>query len=502
MCAPSVAETPTQQPLAAAPTAQILSILYNGLDQTGTPMSEPTPVSNVPVAGAAAFGSQRKLMAHADAPTVRYLWYVVIFLTAAATISYIDRQIVALMIGPLKRDLGISDTQIGLLLGLAFAVPYVAMLVPMAWLADTRSRRAVIGVGIFFWSLMSALSAFARNYTHLFIARMGVGVGEATLSPSAYSLLSDYFTKERLPFAVGVFSTAPFIGIGLANIVAGPLVQYLETVPPIDIPMLGTMRSWQLAFLLVGGPGLLFALLALTIREPPRHGLLSPGETATGVSTRTIIRFVLERRAFFAWHFCGLLCMAIPARMLFAWVAEFFICKHAMLRGEIGTIYGLITLTVGLVGSVVAGRIATGMVRRGTADATLRLVVLSAAAIAPLAIAMPLVADRNLALLLVVGITFFIAWSPGLAIAALQVVTPNEFRGRVIAGNLVLTNFLSFTLGPLLVGFFNDRVFHSESAIDKTLATLACVAYPVATVAFAFCLKPFPRALQHARAWE
>jgi predicted MFS family arabinose efflux permease len=441
-------------------------------------------------------------MPAAPGRSAAYLWYVVGFLTLAATISYIDRQIVALMVGPLKRDLGMSDTQIGLVVGLAFAVPYSAMLIPMAWLADTRSRRAVIGAGIFLWSLMSAASAFARDYTHLFVARMGVGVGEATLSPSAYSLLSDYFSKDRLPIAVGVFSTAPFIGIGLANMLGGPLVQYLEAVPAVELPLIGQARSWQLAFLIVGIPGLLFALLTLTVAEPVRRGLLAAGNTAERVPWKVILRFVLDRRAFFALHFCGLVSMAIQAWMLFAWVAEFFIRQHGMLRGEIGTIYGLIALTAGITGSITAGRIATVMVRRGAVDATLRLVGISALAMAPLAIAMPLVADRATALALLTVITFFMAWPPGLAIVALQVITPNEFRGRIIAGSLVLTNFLSFTLGPLLVGFFNDSVFHSEAAIGRTLATLASVSYPVAALSFFYCLRHFRAALRISHAWD
>jgi MFS family permease len=331
---------------------------------------------------------------------------------------------------------------------------------------------------------------------------MTVGVGEASLSPSAYSLLSDYFSREKVPFAVGVFSIAPFIGIGLANMVAGPLVEYLEGIPPVVVPGIGVMRSWQLAFLVVGAPGLLFALVALTVREPPRKGRISEGKIAEAVSTKVIFRYILDHRAFFALHFCGLLSMAMQAWMLFAWVAEFFIRTHAMPRGAIGTVYGMILLIFGTTGSIAAGKIATGMIRRGVVDATLRLVAVSAAVLTPLAIAMPIIPDTKVALVLLAIITFFMAWPPGLAIAALQVTTPNEFRGRVIAGTLVVTNFLSFTLGPLLVGLFNDHVFKSEAAIGKTLTTLAAFFYPLATIAFILCLRHFRRLLKKAQHWD
>lgn len=429
-----------------------------------------------------------------------YRWYVVVFLLFAATISYVDRQILALMIGPVKRDLGISDTQVGFLIGLAFTLFYSAMTLPMAWFADRRSRRAVIGAGIFSWSLMTALSGFARNYFELFLARMGVGIGEATLSPAAYSLLADYFPKERLPFAVGVFAAAPFVGIGLANILGGSLVQYLEGIPPVDAGIFGTLRSWQLTFFAVGVPGILLAALALTIREPARKGSLAgAGE---GASWAEVGRFILERRRFFALHFGGFLFLALHGWMLFAWIVEFFIRVHGLERGDIGVAYGLIAFGAGIGGSIFAGRLATGMLGRGSPDATLRLVVVCALAMWPLSIAMPLVPSATLAMLILVPVTFFMAWPPGLGVAALQAITPNEIRGRVIAIYLVVASFVAVTLGPLVGGFLNDAVFTGQGGIGYSIATLAAINYPAAAIILWFCLKPFRAALELSERWE
>jgi len=431
-----------------------------------------------------------------------YLWYVVLFLTAASTLAYIDRQILALMVGPVKRDLGLTDTQIGLLVGLAFSLFYCAVTVPMAWLADTRSRRTVIGAGILAWSGLTALSGLARSYLELFLARMGVGLGEATLGPSAYSLLADLFSKERLPFAVGVFAAAPFIGIGLANIVGGSVVQVLENMPPIEVPLVGAVRSWQMTFFVLGIPGVMLALLAWTIAEPSRRGRAKGTELAQGAPWSDVIRFMRERRAFFALHFLGFLGLAMQGWTVFAWVVEFFVRNHGMSRADIGMAYGLIALGAGLPGSIIAGRIATALLRRGTPDATLRLVILATCVMGPLSVVMPFVDAPWGALALLVPITFFMSWPPGLGVAALQAVAPNELRGRVIACYLLFVNFLSFTLGPLLVGFFNDSIFQSEAAIGRTLATLAALNYPFAAVCLLLCLRQFRSALQSSLAWQ
>ncbi|MGH8284862.1 MAG: MFS transporter, partial [Steroidobacteraceae bacterium] len=154
-------------------------------------------------------------------PPTAYSWYVVAVLTVTYTVSFIDRQIMALMIEPIRRDLGITDTQVSLLIGLAFAVFYTLLGVPIARLADRYSRRAIIAAGVAVWCVMTAACGLARNYAQLFLARVGVGVGEAALSPSALSMMSDYFPKRTRGRAVAVYHTGISLGAGLAMIVGG-----------------------------------------------------------------------------------------------------------------------------------------------------------------------------------------------------------------------------------------------------------------------------------------
>src|SRR5262245_61670180 len=214
---------------------------------------------------------------------LRYGWYVAIVLMVCNTLSFIDRQILGLLVTPIKLELGLSDTRIGLLQGLAFGIFYTLLGIPMGRVADHRSRRTLVAAGIFGWSLMTAACSAARSFWTLFLARMGVGVGEATLSPSAFSLLSDYFPRQRLGTALSIFSMGVFFGSGLALILGGLII--------------GAVGSWRLTFLIVSLPGLLVALLAFTLKEPPRRNLLRAegGATPSKLSLADVARQVRLR---------------------------------------------------------------------------------------------------------------------------------------------------------------------------------------------------------------
>src|SRR5271169_1284871 len=219
-------------------------------------------------------GAASTLRSTEDEPSLRYAWYVVLILMVCYTLSFVDRQILSLLVGPMKRDLAISDTRIGLLQGVAFALFYGLMGLPLGHLADTRNRRNVIIVGVVLWSFLTGACSAAKSFWSLFVARMGVGVGEATLSPSAFSLISDYFPKEKLGVALSVYSMGIFIGSGLALIAGGSVVDAVIRMPVVTLPLLGAVAPWRFTFLIVGAPGLAIALLLYTVREPVRRQLL------------------------------------------------------------------------------------------------------------------------------------------------------------------------------------------------------------------------------------
>jgi len=200
-------------------------------------------------------------------------WYSVFILLLAFVFSFIDRIILSLLVGPIKADLNVSDSAMGFLMGLAFAIFYTLLGLPIARLADRYSRRLIIGTGVFLWSMATAACGLARNYTQLLLARIGIGVGEAALSPAAYSMIADLFPKEQIGRAISVYQSGAFFGAAIAFSVGGAVIGMTSGVETLDWPIVGSIKPWQAAFIIVGLPGVLMAALMATIREPARKAV-------------------------------------------------------------------------------------------------------------------------------------------------------------------------------------------------------------------------------------
>ena len=180
--------------------------------------------------------------------SLAYPWFIVSLCMLAYIFSFIDRQVITLLIEPIRADLQISDTQFSLLHGLAFAMLYAVAGIPIARLADSRSRPLIISVGIFIWSFATAACGLAKSFVQLFLARMAVGVGEAALSPAAYSMISDSFPKSKLGLAIGVYSSGSFLGGGLAFIIGGAAIAVIEQWGAQTFPVIGLVKPWQMTF--------------------------------------------------------------------------------------------------------------------------------------------------------------------------------------------------------------------------------------------------------------
>ena len=261
-----------------------------------------------------------------------YAWYALGLLVLAFTFSFIDRQILSLLVGPMKRDLDISDTEISLLQGLAFAIFYTLMGLPIGRLVDSKRRVTIISLGVFFWSLMTALCGVAKSYTQLFIFRMGVGVGEAALSPAAFSILSDYFKPERLGLAIGIYSIGIYIGAGLALIIGGIVVEMTATMAAPVLPYFGEIYNWQLVFLIVGLPGIPLALWVATLREPKRQGV-SDEEMKKAVPWSELISYLRSNRKTLICHHLSYALVATMAYGVAAWIPEFYIRTYGWTAG-------------------------------------------------------------------------------------------------------------------------------------------------------------------------
>lgn len=216
-------------------------------------------------------------------PSARYGWYMVVLLTVAYIFSFVDRYVLGLLIEPIKADLELTDTQIGLLLGPAFAIFYATMGLPLGWLADRQRRTWIVAAGIALWSAATAASGLARNFPQLFIARMSIGVGEATLSPCAMSMISDSFPREKRARPIAFYTMALSLGAGIASLISAAVLQWAKTTTDISLPIVGTVAPWQFTFFVVGLPGLALSLLVLMLREPVRRDLNTTGETGASL---------------------------------------------------------------------------------------------------------------------------------------------------------------------------------------------------------------------------
>lgn len=205
-----------------------------------------------------------------ESPVPAYSWYALGVLFLVYLVNFIDRQILSILANDIKADLGLDDADLGFLYGTAFAIFYALFGIPLGHLADRWSRTRLLGLGLLLWSAMTALSGFARKGATLALARVGVGVGEATASPCAYSLIADWFPQRMRGTALGIYSAGLFLGSGLSLLIGGAVVQGWNTAFPVDPPM--GLAGWQMAFLAAGAPGLLLALLVFSLREPVRGG--------------------------------------------------------------------------------------------------------------------------------------------------------------------------------------------------------------------------------------
>jgi len=409
--------------------------------------------------------------------SARYSWYVVFVLMLCYTLSLIDRQIVSLLVAPMKRDLHINDTRIGLLQGLSFALFYTLAGLPLGRLADSQPRRKIITLGVAAWSILTAACSAARNFWALFLTRTGVGVGEAALSPSAFSLIADAFPPSQLGLALSFYSMGIYVGSGLAMIVGGSVVQSLSHRPELALPLLGTIASWRATFLIVGLPGLFIALLTLTIREPQRRALLRASD---GSITRPPLRVVWQQLRLRIGSFLGIslamVFQALCGYAFLAWGPAFLERTYAWTPGRAGHTLGVLTLLFGCAGMYLGGSLCDLWQRRGVSEAPLRVAVLSAAgtcALFPLALTIG--NPTGTTFLLAVAI-FVLAMPIGCSYAAVQLIFPNQVRGQVSALFLFILSSGGLSLGPLLPGLLSDYYFRDEKRIGASLAVTMATA--------------------------
>jgi MFS family permease len=448
--------------------------------------AQPTPVKPPPPQSEAPY------------PPIGYAWYVVCILTVVYVFSFIDRQILSLLIAPIRRDLGISDTQVSVLQGFIFAVFYTFFGIPLGRLADIRSRRSIIAGGLALWSLFSAGCGLARNFVQMLFLRMGVGVGEASLSPSAYSIITDYFPKERLATAISFYSMGIYIGSGMAFMLGGIVVRLAAAKDNWIFPLIGAVRPWQVIFFVVGLPGLLFALLLYTVREPVRRGILA---NATRMPMKEVFAYIFKNKGTFLSHNIGFGLLSLVSYSAAAWVPEYFRRVHHWAIPTIGVVYGSIVAVFGSLGILSAGYVADWLRGRDVLNANMRVGACIGILWIPVHFFLFLAPTGTWAMIWMVPAAVFAGAPFGIAPAAIQQMMPNPMRGQASAVYLFILNLIGLGIGPTAVGFTTQHIFGRDEAVNYSLLVVSVIASVLAAAILWLGSKPFLKSLDRLREW-
>ncbi|MGA8142611.1 MAG: MFS transporter [Candidatus Acidiferrales bacterium] len=439
-------------------------------------------------------------------PSARWAWYTVAILLCAYIFSFIDRQILNLLVAPVRRDLGITDTQMRLLIGFSFAVFYSLLGLPFGRLADSISRPRLIVIGMFTWSLMTGGCGLISSYGQLFLLRMGVGIGEATLSPAAYSMISDSFPPEKRSVPFSVYTMATYVGGGFAFLLGGLLLRYFGVRQMFELPIVGLIRPWQALFLFLGISGILFILALLTLRDPPRKGarILENAQGQFKVERIPLsavwIYFAENRTALLSLN-VGMGLAALAAYGTSAWGITFLVRNHQMTASHAGVLFGAAQIVSGSLGMLTAGKLVSWLALRGYRDAYMRVAVASCALWFVPGILYPLVSHTTAVVAFLYIAIFFGCMPTCLIPAAIVELVPNAMRGQATAAYLLIVNLIGLGIGPTAVALVTDKLLGYDAAVRYSLLVVTVAAYVLAEILFVIGLRAYIPSLGRLNRW-
>ncbi|HWJ70519.1 MAG TPA: MFS transporter [Sphingobium sp.] len=424
---------------------------------------------------------------HSGFPPARQGWYAVSILALTTTFALLDQGVIGLLIQQIKQDFTLTDTEAGLLLGPAFVIFYAFLGLPLSRFVDRSNRTVIVSIGIFVWSVATALCGLASSFMHLFLGRIMVGAGESINGPASYSIVADYFPRDKLPRAIAAMQIGSVAGGGLSMLIGGGMIWIIATVGSPDLPLVGVLRPWQVVFIAVGLPGVLVSLLMLTVKEPPRHGLRMDQPK---VGFWKAMGYLGTHFAIFGPMFIGLTLGSLDNGNRI-WSAAFFERTYGWSPSQFGLTSGLLQICLMLIGLYVGTKLVEAMLKRGLEDAPFRLVIYCRAAALPAAVAMPLMPDPWLALACSgVGMLTLGMSGPSLN-AVLQIVTPNQIRGQVTALYLFIFFVVGSGLSPLVTGMVTDYVFTSPDDLRWSILLLHIIFLPAALAVTCLGWRPY-----------
>jgi MFS family permease len=415
-------------------------------------------------------------------------WWAVAILCAFYIVSYIDRIILSLLVAPLKADLGVGDIELGLLFGVAFAVFYGLLGLPLARLADAYNRKALILVGVVLWSASTVASGFASAYAVLVCLRIGLAIGEAALSPAAYSMIGDMYPPEKRALPAAVYAAAGNIGGYGSYIVGAAIITLLSSDAIAQSPLLSDFRVWQLVFFAVGIPGLFLSVIFfLTTREPPR----SASKTGAAPKMKEVAAYFAKRYRLYTGLFLGAGGVNVIVFAYGAWAPEFFRRTYDWSVSQAGFAFGLIGVIASMTGTIFFTFVSEQMRKRGRPDALVIATVIasaigcSAAGLAALAPTAPL-ALCGLAVMI-----FSLSGCSNLAVISVQFIAPGRMRATAIALLFMCTTMIGLGLGPPIVAWLGSSVFAQSGGLGAAIALVAAITLPVSVALILWARKPY-----------
>lgn len=405
-------------------------------------------------------------------PAPGYSWYMVVLLTIVYIFSFIDRFILGLLIQPIQADLDLTDTQIGLLLGPAFAIFYVLMGLPFGWLADRKRRTFIVAAGLAIWSAATAVSGLARSFLGLFIARMSVGVGEASLSPCAMSLMADCFPKEKRGKPIAFYSMAISLGAGIAALTGAAVIAWATQSDYVSVPGLGDLAPWRVSLLVVGLPGLLLVPLVLFLREPQRT-VDTVTSNAQGIGYRAVFSYIRGRPASLfgvVWVFGYVILIGFSS----SWGAAAFARTWGWSPVQYGQAIGILFIVLGPLAVNLGGWMSDRLLQNGNTAAPLVVGLYGVPVMTVAAVAWPLMPTAGLALIFLGVMLAAVALSSATGVTALLNIIPSNIRGQSVAIYYMATALLGQGLGPLCIGLMNDHVFGYDN-LRYSMASLPVI---------------------------
>ena len=426
-------------------------------------------------------------------------WYAVVLLVLGYAFGTVDRIVVGLLVDPIKTDLGLTNTQMGIIQGLAFGLFYALFAIPAGMLVDRWKRVPILWLGLSIWSLATISCGLAGSFAALFVARVAVGAGESSTTPGSASLIADHFPPAQRAKAYGVFNMGGSVGIGLAFLLGGAAIQYAADLQRLAPGMFAGMREWQLVFMMVGAPGLLLAILMfLTLREPPRRGTAVVGRS---FSLLPLLRELRVNRLALTAVMLGTIMNVMIINAKLGWFPTYFNRIHHWPREKVAYVLAVVQTPLGLFSALSAGWVLAWLIRRGRRDGPIIVMAVQCAVWAvfgPLTVFAPTPALTLAAHMIT---SLFATWAITAALTALNEMTPNPLRGQVVAVYSVLFALVGIGLGPYLVGMLMDNVFPGVRGVMPSLA-LVCASGGLAGIVILFYGRTaYIAAVQRARSW-